>query len=505
MLEGQVKTDYVQNLLETFLSYWYTLNIKEWSAFNAFVASPIHKKNGYSVKLIERIKEALRKGTTELRGEDLIARYTSAKTNDPMPIKMQALVEEFNTLIDLTKKYMAYNQMVENPLEFQRLLTKNLKRRNNNELFQQAAQTFSESLEEVPLTIMVAADQWWLAHQSYYHQYTEQISNPFIFQENLKAQDQLQQLILLRNYLEHLNRNQRTFEKDHYQLEAKVNFMFQQSEPSPGLAQLYLQVIKLFVANEEEQSKNYHLFKGTYPEYNLQIAEADRLVLIKTVINYLTRLHYKHGGQSWLYEMFYWMQRLNKEELYEFEGSISDDEYLNFSLTALAIGDLRAFKQFEAKYSPLLDPKIEERVLELCKAYYLEKEQKMKEALDVLDAHFQLGSREELKYNLRAKGLRTILCYEMDAPDLPKVLYNLFKFCQRLIEKELMTAQAVAPHFRFHEAVKAMDLYNNPDPNRKAQQQQQATETIKTLMASNEGIANRTWLEQKIALLLKGR
>lgn len=498
----QIKTDFVQNLLDTFLSYWYTLDMKEWSAFNAFAASPMHKKNQHSVSLVERIKEALRKDTTELRGEDLILRYTSAKASDAMPIKMQALANEFQTLIDLIKKYLAYKQLMENPLDFQRMLTKSLKQRNNNELFQQNVKCFEQKLSEMPLTIMVASDQWWLAHQSYYHQHTEQISNPHVFQENLKAYDQLHLLTLLRNYLEYLNRNQRTVERDDFELEKKIKFILHQSKPSNVLAQLYHLVISLFKSSDEDQSKHYHQFKETYPRVNLQIAKADRLVLVKTVINYLSILHYQYGGQTWLFEVFYWMQRLNKEELYEFEGSISDDEYLNFSLTALAIGDLRAFKQFEIKYSTLLDPKIKAHVLGLCKAYFLEKEHKVDEALALLNQYFPLGSKEELKYNLRAKELRVMLCYEIDDADMPNILYNLFKFCQRLIEKELMTALAVAPHFNFYEVVKNLDRYKNPDPDKKVQQQEQALKEIKQRIQAEEQIANRSWIERKLAVIV---
>lgn len=492
----------VQNLLDNFINYWHTIHFKEWSHYIEFISASIHKKNKHTSNLAGRIKEVMKENNPTLSIEDLILKFTPAKASYSIKAKLKALANEFNTLIDLTKKYLVYKQAIDSPIDFQRLLTKRLKRRNDNGLFQQTVNDFELLLypENVKPTIMLSLERWWLAHQNYYHQYTEQISDGLVFQRNLEAYEAFHQLVTLRNYLEYLNRNQRTVETDHYQLQEKADLILVAvSDNALPVVKLYSQLIKTFKEYQDHQHDNYFLFKEHYAQFGAQIEQVDQLVLAKTAINYLEKPHYKHGGKTWLTEIFKWMQYLNRECLYEFEGTISDDEYLNFALVAIALDELNAFEQFEVKYESKLDSDYKDHVLGLSKVYYLQKLQKSEDALAILDTWFPLNSSEELKYNLRAKVLRVMLNLENGEAELRDVLYNLFKFCKRLIEKLVMTESAVQPYFRFHDVVKQLNLYYHPNPNKKAIVKKEALEMIHILMASENHIAHRLWLEQKIA------
>lgn len=491
-----------QNLIDSFVNYWYTIHFKEWSHYIDFISASIHKKNKHTSNLAGRIKEVMKEKDPILFIEDLFLKFTPARANYSIKSKQKALIDELKNLIDLTKKYLVYKQAIDSPIDFQRLLTKRLKRRNDNGLFQQTVNDFELILnaDEIRSTIMISLERWWLAHQTYYHQYTEQISDSAVFQRNLEAYEAFHQLVILRNYLEHLNRNQRTIEVDYYKLQEKANYILAEIHDNANpILKLYSQLIKTLREYQDHLHDNYYLFKTLYTQFGAQLAPVDQLVLAKTAINYLQRPHYKHGGKTWLKEIFKWMQYLNSENLYEFEGTISDDEYLNFSLVAIALDDFKALEQFEAKYAPILDSDYKDHVLGLSKVYYLQKKQNNREAREILDKWFPLNSSEELKYNLRAKVLRVMLSLENGETELSDVLYNLFKFCKRLIEKQIMTENAVQPYFQFHEVVKQLNKYYHPNPNKKEANKKQALEKLNILMASNDEVAHRLWLEQKIA------
>lgn len=494
----------IEALLQKYLRLWALLSPKEWNGFIVFVQSPIHKDNRYSAKLIERIKEALRKGSKALRGDELITKYTSARTIDGMAIKLQKLEQAFKTLITLIRQYMAYVEMADHPLMLQQLLVQNLKRRQNNEVFQEAVEQLDQLLKREPLSLLIAADQWWLANQRYYHQYAEQFSDHTLFRKNLEAFDELYQLGILRNYLEGLNRGLNLTEEDDYDLRAQVKAMWGRGIMSTPVAELYQLMIQVLELGGEKGLELYAQFDQTYVEKNRQLAPIDRFILTKVRINYLGQMYYETGEVSWLKQAFEWMQYACTEELYDLEGTISDDEYLNYAVVAQALGEGEAYQVFAQKYQNYLDPSIREQVLGLCNAYLLRDQGKRDAALKELDDFFPMRSQEELKYNLRAKDLRVMLYYEQMVQEdnndasisaLTRSLDNLSKFCKRLIQNSILKEDAVRPHQRFRKIVQVMDRWHGQT---EAAKRQEALEELEVLMTVKDVVANRMWLKREI-------
>ncbi|MBP9078263.1 MAG: hypothetical protein KBG02_15450, partial [Haliscomenobacter sp.] len=211
----------INQLLSDYLDYWRALQPREWSAFVAFAKSPIHKENAYSPLLIERIKEAWRKGTSELRGEDLLARFTASKASDSFSHKLDLLQSEFKTLLALIKKFLVYEEAMESSLGFNRLLVKSLKSRNAEHLFESSVQALRKKIAQLPFSVEAASELWWLDQQVYYRQKAQHVTDRDLFKRNLESSQLLFELTILRDYLEHLNRNFTVEEEDTYGLAHK--------------------------------------------------------------------------------------------------------------------------------------------------------------------------------------------------------------------------------------------------------------------------------------------
>lgn len=494
----------IQHLLDEYLKLWGTLSSKEEIQLIAFAELNSSKGERFHSGLIERIREALRKGSKELRGDDLIRRYVNVSKNDGTELKLQKLEQVLKALIELIKHYMAYAEMVNHPLTRQQLLVQNLKRRQNNEVFQEAVEQLDQLLRREPLSLLVAADQWWLANQRYYHQYAEQFSDNTLFQKNLEAFDGLYQLGVLRNYLEWLNRGLNLTEEDDYDLRAQVKAMWGRGIMSTPVAELYQLMIQVLELGGEKGLGVYAQFEQTYVEKSPQLAPIDRFVLTKVRINYLGQIYYDTGDVSWLKQAFAWMQYACREELYDLEGTISDDEYLNYAVVAQALGEGEAYQVFAQKYQNYLDPSIREQVLGLCNAYLLRDQGKRDAALKELDDFFPMRSQEELKYNLRAKDLRVMLYYEQMVQEdnndssigaLTRSLDNLSKFCKRLIQNNILKEDAVRPHQRFRKIVQVMDRWHGQTEEAK---RQEAIDELEELMTVKDVVANRMWLKREI-------
>lgn len=500
----------INQLLSDYLDYWRALQPREWSAFVAFAKSPIHKENAYSPLLIERIKEAWRKGTSELRGEDLLARFTASKASDSFSHKLDLLQSEFKTLLALIKKFLVYEEAMESSLGFNRLLVKSLKSRNAEHLFESSVQALRKKIAQLPFSVDAASELWWLDQQVYYRQKAQHVSNKELFKRNLESSQLLFELTILRDYLEHLNRNFTVEEEDTYGLAHKAKHVFSQNGSNEPLFQLYLLAIRLLEQRDQADWAVYQALKAAFEEAQSRLAEIDKLIFSKICFNFSSIAYYQKGDPVLLEEMFFWMEYADLQGLYTYEGGISEDEFINHAFVALAIGEFEKYEAFEAKYSPMLDLRWKDQVIGLCRANYLQRRGKPTEALEELDRLFPIKSREELKYNLRVKGLRVMLSYEImtggfqeEEPisQLDKSLDNLSKFCQRLVQIGKMSAEAVEPQNKFRAIVQKMARYHlEVEEGIK----ENLLSEINRLLEGDNPVAYRSWLREQLRRLTGG-
>lgn len=145
----------------------------------------------------------------------------------------------------------------------------------------------------------------------------------------------------------------------------------------------------------------------------------------------------------------------------------------------------------------------------MCKSYALQRQQKIDEALKLLEDTFPPSSKKHLKYDIRAKELKVILCYEnvlakkgegKTIDDLERNIENLKKYCKRLLRDDFLTEQTAAPHRNFHRVAAKFYLVQSKDTFDK---KKVLIQKIQKLLTQKEPISNRTWIKKQLALLEK--
>lgn len=506
MIEAETFEQDAQNLIEQYHTYWLGLSAKEHASLKDFIDSPMHKCNGQVKEFGSFLSISFKNNKiVNLNDEALIRRYSSGRKTDALSVHRSKFLEQLATLIDLIERFLVYQQAIGEKLVYQRLLVKSLKERKNNDLFLKAATEFRTSLNKSQLTIMVAADKWWLEHQCYYHKYTDHSTAKSIFDRNIAAFDTFNQVTFLRNYLEMLNRN-----VPDEPLIAQFNLAFQHilttQAKFPTLIELYITLIKILKCTDEIPSPDYFDFKKTFFNGQYELAKVDQLILAKTCSNYLY-IVYTQLGSPWLDEVFEWYEYISQKGLYGLDGTTSEDEYMNFYLIALALGKKEELNYFRETYTKMLDQKVKDQVLSLCQTSALQKENKIVEALALLNNTFPLNSKKSLKYDLRAKELRVMLSYDImlmkqkdgdTVDELERNIDNLKKFCQRLIESNRLSEDRAAQHQNFRVVASKLFLLQNKSSK---EERSAILQDIQKMIDNNAPLSYRSWILKQLAKL----
>lgn len=502
MPENENLHDQAFDHLEQYRTFWEVLNAKERVAFVEFLNAPMLKCNRFIPELANHLNIAFKNKRLELlNDENLIRRYSSGRKTDSTTTHLSKLIEQFNTLLQLIEQFIVYTAVQKDKYAYQKILVKSLKERNNHGLFLKAAANFKTSLNKTQLTLMIAADKWWLDHQIYYDNYADQTNASNTFEQNMHSFNTLQELAILRNYMEMFNRN--VLDADLIkQFDPLFEAIVNGSNKDNAVVKLYIKMINILKTKNTVPNDYYLDFKSSF--HQARLAKADLLVLSKTCANYISGLYYQFGT-TWLGELFEWFMYQYQKGLYSFEGGISDGDYLNFFLVAQALEKYELLEEFEETHAKLLDHSIKDQVLNLCQSYKLQKEQKINEAWELLEKSFPLNSQTQLRYDLRAKELRAMLSYEnflLDQNDedykegVVKTIDNLKKYFQRLIGGEHLSEEHTSPHINFRLIVSKLYHYQ-----KKTNEQEKAEimEEILNLLDSNAPLSNRSWINLQLS------
>ncbi len=505
MPENENLRDQALDLLKQYRAFWEVLTSKERPALVEFINAPMHKCNRYVAELAAHLNIALKNDRADLlNDEKLISRYSSGRKTDSAATHLSKLIQQFKTLLELIEQFIVYTHVLNDKQAYQKALLKSLKERNNHGLFLKAAADLRTSLNRTTLTLMVAADKWWLEHQCYYDKYADQTNGSNTFEQNISSFDTFFELTTLSNYLEMFNRNvpdNDMIKKFDYAFEAISSG---DNSKDPIVVKLYVKMINILKTKNVIPNLHYPDFKVSFYKAEYELAKSDLLALSKTCANYISGLYYQLGT-IWLDELFEWLMYLYQKGLYAYEGSISDGEYLNFFLVAQALGKYEVLEQFEETHSKLLDNSVKDQVLSLCRSYTLQREHKINEAWDLLEKTFPLNYKTQLKYDLRIKELRAMLSYEnflLDQKDedykegVVKTMDNLKKYFQRLIEGEHLSEEHTSPHINFRWVVSKLYYYQ-----KKTDEKEKAAilEEILNLLNSNAPLSNRLWITHQLS------
>ncbi len=495
--------------IENYHAFLGCLRANEHSAFIEFVKAPIHGVKeevvGLAIFLDPRVKN---NKATLLEDPSLIRRFSSVRGTQSISPHLNSLVQKLKILLELIERFIAYNQLLTDKSLRPRALVKGLKERNSNGLFLKAANDFRSSLNKAQLSVVVAEDKYWLERECYFSKQANHTTDPEVFDRNIEAFELFNQLATLRNYLAILNRNIEDAQRAK-QYDLTFNAIVEQVEQQttyPVLIKLYIAIINVLRTNKELPSPFYEAFKTSFYAAEHELTRTDQFTLVKVCINHLAYVYYQLD-EPWLKEMFEWMKYLSQKMLYSVEEAISDGEYLNFYLVAQALDEMDVLADFEQKYSKYLSKEVKAQVLDLCKSYSLQRQQKIDEALKLLEETFPPNSKKHLKYDIRAKELKVMLCYEnvlakkgegKTIDDLDRNIENLKKYCKRLLRDDFLTEQTAAPHRNFHRVAAKFYLIQGKET---FDEKKVLIQQIQKLLIQKEPISNRTWIKKQLALL----
>lgn len=394
--------------LDSFISVKSCLDEEENKEFILFLRSPYFNRDNNLVYLFQRLWTAESKASTSIQGKSLIKKLYKT---DSVEVGLQKLTDSLRRLELLLIKYLSVEEAVQNPIQEQRLLISSLKKRRHTELFLQAAIELEMVLQGEPVTIMRLESEWWLNHQLYFHQNTQQYGQDVEwFEASNRKLDQFIQLVKLQYICEAHNR--RNILNEDFKMDIPDDWIkfSSKEEDSIEVIWLYREIITLLRNGFNLAATRKFLYH--FINKSKKLAVRDQVVLAKLLTNILFRgvnLSYSHG-MSELMRLF---KFIVKNDIYLFEGVISDDEFLNISIMSGASGEFKFQSYFLNTYGPKLEDSIRSKATNFAIVYRNFHLGKYRVVIEQLKNLFPSNTRDEDKYMYRAKALllRAYLAY----------------------------------------------------------------------------------------------
>lgn len=512
MLPGQANVDRkFQTHWQKFMTWWEILTQDEKNAFSHFLPDA----NGNGKTIVDRILQAGKRKDTSvvtINGSQLLEKLFPEQL-EPFRAKLAALSKEIKALYELVPPFLIQVELKIEAQVQQRLLIKSLKRRSNNKLFKDAISEWQEDMKETKeKTLMLAENQWWAAHQKYYDLKTEHFStDQKLFIDVLSSFANFHQLAVMRNYLELLNHGQSLLASSDpmiQQLRQDAATIIQQEEKLP-LLDMYCELAQMMT---QEGLDHYPRFVQIYLKHNNEMAKVDHIILSKIVINYFNRLHKRSQSETHSRQIFAWMLQALRQDLYHFEGTISDSSYLNFFTMACRLKKSEYYTLFAEKYGHLLDAETKDLILNWCEVKLLFENQEYLAAREKLTQYFPLYSKLETKYDFRIKDLRVMVNYHCKVlyindkhanEDLHNSILNLIQYSRRMGNNG-MNVQEAYDHLQFVKIVQALNDFQDMQAFQliPPEQLNAQAEQIEQMFEQSASLVNGSWLRRQIDQVL---
>lgn len=492
------KKDVLKKETLKLIATWSLLKKEEMYDVKNFLEWRFPREKAPEVDLYKSFRQAIYKETQErINGRNLLHHLFPSIPEEKALKKLGSLLEKLEeTLLE----YISHTEMSKNPFIQSRALIEGLKKRGDTALFTRESKKFHKVLKEAPSTIMRKSDTWWLSHQEYFHQYTNQHTpEKHLFEPAFRHLLSFFELTFMRYYCEQLNRNN-LMKSELKQEFDRVAALFSPQEQEEPVLRLYRLAAGL-LSHRADQSQ-YIRFKSGFEQYNEQLAEADKLVLLKYGLNAAFFL-YEYGVENMTHEMFYWARTGVEKRIFFFENVISDDEFINVVLSAAAGGEFKRQLDFIEICKPYLNESVRDKACLLAMAYYHFYREDYTIAVDLLLKNFPQYSQHELKYTLRAKSLLVccyltqVIFYDHDPLEFEKTIENLRKFVSR---EDILSEEKQTPFLNFIRICKGIYNLHFNELGGKADKQKGKQELLQKLEKSDR-TTSKYWLRNLITKL----
>lgn len=493
------KKEILKKELFAVLEIFDCLSDDEYRPFVLFLKSPFFNRDEVLILLFERLRTARVKSSSNIRGKDLIRKLYEIEEEEA---GVQKLSDGLKKLEQLLQTYIVHAEVEHEEQQALRLLTAGLKKRKNTELFYRAATKYEKRLQEEPVTIMRLHAEWWLDHQRYFHQNLRQNRSDIKwFESSDHKLDQFTQLTKLRYLCESFNR--RNVLNEGFTVKIPI-YLLQRLSPestTPEVIWLYERIVPL-IEHAYDRISTRKLLHHFIHKYD-QLAAADQIVLAKLLYNVLLRgINIDDAPET--SEL---LVRLSKfiavNQLYLFEGVISDDEYLNIAIMSGVAGAFKFQSYFIETYAPYLEDHTRDRAWQFAWVYRNFQLDHYPAAIKGLKSLFPPHTQGEDKYMFRAKALllRSYTgcylrghyeCYE----DFVRADNNFRHFLTR---HDRLNS-------RYYNSYHNMALFCNALVQARNQHQlgPEAASLLENKLSVLKPLIGRSWLEKQIQLIRNG-
>lgn len=494
------KKEILKKELLAVLEIFDCLSDDEYRSFSLFLKSPFFNREEVLHSLFERLRTARVKSSTNLRGKDLIRKLYEIEEEEA---GVQKLGDGLKKLEQLLQTFIIQAEVNNDSQQALRLLTIGLKKRKNTELFYRAAARYEKLIQEEPVTIMRLHAEWWLDHQRYFHQNLRQNRSDIKwFELSDHKLDQFTQLTKLRYLCESFNR--RNVLNEGFTVKIPVYLLQQLSKEgsTPEVIWLYERIVPLIehAYDRVQTRKLLHHFIHKYD----QLAPADQIVLAKLLYNVLLRgINVDHAPET-----SDLLVRLSKfialNQLYLFEGVISDDEYLNIAIMSGVGGAFKFQSYFIEEYAPYLEDHTRDRAWQFAWVYRHFQLTDYEKAIEGLRSLFPPRTQGEDKYMFRAKALLLRAytgCY----------LHGNYDYYDDYIRADDNFRHFINRHdrlnSRYYNSYHNMALFCNALVQARNQRQfgPEVARQLEEKLNALKPVVGRAWLEKQIELIRNGR
>lgn len=482
---------------ERLVNLCFSINYEEVPKFEAYIKfSPFKSNGGANLdKLFAHIATSIKKGTAKVNGNVLLKKLFSETSPTKTPEDLEQRLKE---LYDCMLEFIAVNQIRGSKILKQRILLEDLRRRNNQSIFEAQGKRFKKLLKDEPLSIHIAENLWWINHQFYYRQNSEQHSSGAFYDCHTQL-EQFIQLAALRNYAEHLNRQALLIDENPPELsQMLVEFSINRSADVPVI-EAYKRIVTLFKSVEYN---DYLYFKSHINENSSEISKEDLLALIKFAINWCV-IQFDNKRILSPGEVLHWIKILDEKRLYIIENTISENEFLNAINTIASNRDFDYLSDFINRFEEYLDASSRESTINLANAYSLYHHSAFEKVIQVLDKYFPLGGQYPHRYNLHVKTLR-IRCYlELNETSgdfqvsFEKSASNFEKYLKRQFEGNKLNKYYFEGYMNLIQLSRLLYSY----PFALVENKEKLKGDILSFFNSNENIKGRAYFQRKLSQL----